>query len=139
MTKKVRISFGVHEGTLITRVPKAYLLWMVNNNTPQAAEARDELDRRGDIMPDVQVSAHAVNAASLRAMDVWKVTRSSPDEGIYSWLQRMTLLALERGVEQGNGRYRYGGLEYSIEMGVEFPVLKTIIKPSMKQLTKGLI
>ena len=122
------VNFGKHKDTPITRVPRQYLTWMVNMSTQMADEAREELERRGDTTPVTELSGHAIDRASLNVLDVWKVTRTSQDEGLYSWLQRMVLGALEKGEDLPNGRIRYMGMELAIEIGEEFPALKTVVK-----------
>lgn len=123
----VRINYGKHAGELFTRLPVSYLRWMINENVPMADIARIEFDRRGDTMPKVELSGHAINNASLRVRKIWHETRSD-DEGIYSWLQRMTLEAMEHGRDFGDDeRFAYKGMIFVIAQGAEYPALKTIM------------
>ena len=126
-THGVKISFGKHKGTLITRVPLSYLKWMINANTLMSDYAKAEFKRRGDTMPQVELSGHAIDNASLKVFKIWKEDRKL-DEGLYTWLQRTTLEALTHGHELKNGKIKYKGMKLVIEKGEEFPVLKTIMQ-----------
>ena len=121
------VSFGKHKGELFTRVPVSYLRWMINEGTQQADIARAEFERRGDTMPTVELSGHAIDNASLRVRKIWHQTRAK-DEGLYSWLQRMTLEAIARGARLDSGKIMWQGMKFVIEEGEEFPVLKTIMR-----------
>ena len=126
-THGVKVEFGKHRGELLTRVPAGYLRFMVNQNTPQADLARAEVERRGHKLPEVELSGHAIDNASLRVRKIWHETRGK-DEGLYSWLSRMTLEALEKGERLEGGKIKYLGMKLVIEQGEEFPVLKTVMK-----------
>lgn len=125
-THGARIEFGKHRGELFTRLPVSYIKWMINENTRQSDIARAEFERRGDTMPKVELSGHAINNASLRVLGVWKDTRQE-NEGLYSWLERMTLEAIESGATI-NGKLVHNGLKLAVEEGEEYPVLKTIMR-----------
>jgi len=128
----VTMDFGKHKGELITRVPVSYLRWMINEKTPQSEVAKAEFERRGDTMPKVELSGHAIDNASLRVRKIWHETRNK-DEGLYSWLQRMTLEAIAQGATIGD-RIHYKGMKFCIAEGEEFPTLKTIMRnKSIKQ------
>ncbi len=127
-THGVVLSFGKHKGKLLTRVPLQYIKWMMNSDVPQRALAKAEFKRRGDTMPIVELSGHAVDNASLRVRKIWHETAINKDEGLYSWLQRMTLQALEQGVQLESGKIKYLGMKFVIEQGEEFPVLVSIMK-----------
>ena len=101
--------------------------------------AKLELERRGDTLPQVEISGHAIDKASLR---VWKHWREQNEHarrfakgagnkdwkplGFYSWLSAVTLTALEKG-EFKNDKYHYLGMKLVIEEGNEYPLLKTIM------------
>ncbi|MCC2615970.1 DUF3820 family protein [Aestuariibacter halophilus] len=125
-THGVLVNFGKHKGQPITQVPVSYLRWMINENAPMAEVARAEFERRGDTMPKVELSGHAIDNASIRVLRIWHETKHE-DEGLYSWLQRVTLEALELG-EVKNGKIHHMGMKFVIEKGEEFPVLKTIMR-----------
>lgn len=126
-THGVTLTFGRHKGELLTRVPINYIKWMINENAPQADLARAEFERRGDTMPQVELSGHAIDRASLRVLAVWQKTRHE-EEGLYSWLSRVTLEAIRGGERLENGNIGYMGMKFVIEPGQEYPVLKTIMK-----------
>lgn len=128
-THGVQVPFGKHRGELLTRIPLSYLKWMLNSST-MAPEWRDlakaEFERRGDTMPVAEITGHAIDKASLRVLHLWESTRNR-QEGLYSWLMRITLRALEEGRRLPNGKIKFWGMKLLIESGQEFPVLKTIM------------
>ena len=126
-THGLTIDFGMHEGELFTRLPVSYLRWMMNNTTPQCNIAKAEFLRRGDTMPKIELSGHAIDSASIRVRKIWHETRLK-DEGLYSWLQRVTLDAIRKGKILESGKIKYMGMKFVIVEGQEFPVLKTIMR-----------
>lgn len=126
-THGVKINYGKHNGELITRLPVSYIKWMINSGAPMADYARAELERRGDTMPKVELSGHAIDNASLRVRKIWHETREQ-DEGLYSWLMRITLEAIEKGEKLESGKIKYLGMKLVIHQGEEFPLLKTIMR-----------
>lgn len=124
----IMLSFGKHSGTLLTRVPVSYLKFMINNRTKQWELAKAEFERRGDTMPTVEISGHALDNASLRVRKIWHETALDASEGLYSWLCRMVNECIDVGEHLGEGRFKYNGMKLVIEVGAEFPVLKTIMK-----------
>lgn len=90
--------------------------------------AQAEFERRGDTMPKIELSGHAIDNASIRVRKIWHETKLSNDEGIYSWLQRVTLEAIENGARLESGKIKYLGMKFVIEQGEEFPTLKTIMR-----------
>lgn len=126
-THGMTIEFGKHKGELFTRLPVSYLRWMINEKSRQWEVAKAEFERRGDTMPKVELSGHAIDNASLRVRKTWHETRDD-DEGLYSWLQRITLEALEHGERLKSGKIRYLGMKLVIAEGEEFPTLKTIMR-----------
>lgn len=128
-THGVTLPFGTHKGKLLTRVPVGYLRWM--SNEPSMSEtwrelAKAEFSRRGDTFPKVEISGHAIDKASLRVRKIWHSDRTE-EEGLYSWLQRVTLEAVESGERLPNGKIKHKGMKFVVETGVEFPSLKTIM------------
>ena len=119
------LTFGKHEGKLITRVDLGYLRWMINNQTPDSEYAIAELERRGSAIPTLSVSGHAIDRASLRVLDIWQSTRKKK-EGLYSWLSRVSALALRRGT-MIDGKVRHKGIIFVFEMDTEWPVLTTVM------------
>ncbi len=126
-THGVFITYGKHKGELFTRLPVSYLRWMINEKAPLHEYAKAEFDRRGDTMPMVELSGHAIDNASLRVRKIWHNDRGQ-DEGLYSWLQRVTLEALKDGVKLESGKIKYKGMKLVIAEGEEFPSLKTIMR-----------
>lgn len=126
-THGVTLNFGKHSGELITRVPINYLRWMVNNNANMAEYARAEMARRGDTMPTVELSGHAIDRASLRIRKIWHENRGE-DEGLYSWLMRVTLEAIKDGERLESGKIKYLGMKFVVQQGEEFPVLMSIMR-----------
>lgn len=126
-THGVLMEFGKHTGERITRVPLSYLKWMANTSTNEKWRglAKAELERRGSSLPSIELSAHAIDNASLRALDLWH-RFSNTGEGLHSWLQRMVLEALEKGERSEGDRIAYRGMILVIVEGEEFPVLKTV-------------
>ena len=71
--------FGRHKGTPYTRIPVSYLLWMVGAGHSRADVAQAELDRRGTTVPELDISGHAIDRASLVCRRTWHQT-SEPGE-----------------------------------------------------------
>lgn len=130
-THGVMLPFGKHKGEALTRVPASYIRWMANQTEMQGEWkelAKAEQKRRGNTIPLIELSGHAIDRASLHVRKIWHETALSPDEGLYSWLQRVTLEAIEKGEKLDNGKIRYLGMKFVIMQGEEFPVLKTIMR-----------
>lgn len=101
-THGLKMTFGKHVGELVTRVPVGYLRWAVSigadsevplkdgGSVPFAEVAKAEIERRGERLQDVEVSAHAIDRLSLRFRKVWHENRN-PDDGLYTWAQKYTL------------------------------------------------
>ena len=126
------VGFGKHKGERWTRVPIGYLKWILNE-MPETAEAhviaKAELARRGDTMPrEVEISAHAIDKASLRVRKRWHEDRGN-DEGIYSWLVRISeeALATKNQINEQNERMKYKGCVLVFTYGNHFPILKTVM------------
>ena len=119
------IDFGKHSGTLYTRVPVGYLKWMVQSNHPKADIARAELERRGTVTPEIDISGHAIDSASNRLLGVWTGTKTE-GEGLNAWLCRLALEAFKSGPLDDEGCIRYKGIKWVFDPG-EWPVLKTVI------------
>ena len=117
---------GRHAGLLITRVPISYLKWMVCSKHSEARYAQAELDRRGTVTPDLDVSGHAVDRASLNCLDLWRKTRNQ-DEGLHAWLIRMSQDALANGKPK-RGKTAHAGMLFAFERDGVWPVLKTVMR-----------
>jgi hypothetical protein len=131
------LDFGKYKGIPLTRVNAGYLRWMVNQHgIPEAWRelAGAELSRRGTTIPGVEITAHAIDRASLRLYDIYVAGRQDENEGLHGWLSRMVLEAREYGLNVPDGRSAkvegncrdYYGVRWVIEEGVEYPTLVTV-------------
>lgn len=133
------ISFGKHKGELWTRLPISYLKWMLNEMPSDSLNyqmAESELNRRGDTMPrEVEISNHAIDKASLRVRKAWHSDRGQ-DEGLYSWLVRISTEALELKNKENeqNERMKYKGCVLVFTYGNFFPTLKTVMNDKSYRL-----
>ena len=125
---------GRHKGMLITRVPVSYLKWMVNARHQYADHAKAELERRGTVTPEIDVSGHAIDRASLLCLDAWRL-QSVADEGIHAWLVRMAQAALKEGAipPEHPERRTWAGLSFRFELDGVWPVLKTVLPASKRK------
>lgn len=121
--------FGRHKGTPYTRIPVSYLTWMINERHAKAHLAKLELERRGTPTPDLDVSGHAIDRASLSCRTVWLETRRV-NEGLYSWLCRNAREAFDAKNIDEKGRHLHAGMKFIFETQGEWPVLKTVIRDS---------
>lgn len=129
-THDVVIPFGKHKGERLTRLPVSYIRWMPNQkemNDKWKELAKAEMKRRGTVLPTIELSGHAIDNASLRVRGQWHQMALNTDEGLYSWLMRMTLEAIEKGEHLESGKIKYEGMKFVIEQGEEYPILKTIM------------
>lgn len=122
-----------HGGELITRVPPGYLLWMVNVGHSEAEYAEAEIERRGIVFPEMEISGHAIDRASLRLNNLW-VSTMKANEGIYAWLHRFALEAIKNGewIEGNDGTVIYQSVRFVFEINGRWPVLKTLM-PNKKE------
>ncbi len=127
MSAAETISFGRHKGERWTRLPVSYLKWLVNEGARDADRAQAELDRRGTTTPDLDLSGHAIDRASLRCRKIWHETRGE-NEGLHSWLCRMAAEARKDGTREGDDRWRYRGMILVFEESGVWPVLKTVMR-----------
>lgn len=136
------IDFGRHKGERWTRLPISYLKWMLNEmpkDSEKWAMADAELERRGDTMPtEIEISNHAIDKASLRVRKAWHTDRGQ-DEGLYSWLVRISTEALSEKNKQGeqNERMNYKGCKLIFTYGNYFPTLKTVMNDKSYKLPDG--
>ncbi len=120
---------GRWAGTKITRVPVSYLKWMVNSGY-MAEQAQEELDRRGTVIPELEVSGHAVDRASQRCLKVWRKERKE-DEGLHHWLVRMSMEAINvHGLKE---KIHYKGLKMVFTVDNKWPTLKTVMPRKQKR------
>lgn len=131
-TQNIVVDFGKHKGELWTRVPADYLRWLVNQPITEGQfshnhdMAQAELDRRGTkVSHDVDVSPHAIDKASLRLRRTWHETAFNDQEGIYTWLSRIATEANKKF--PGEEKVKYKGIRFVFKLGLQFPVLKTVM------------
>lgn len=118
---------GKHKDELITRVPVSYLRWITNTPNHSLQEyAQAELDRRGSILPEMELSGHAINRASFRCLKIWKEDRND-DEGLHSWLLRRGMEAFKK-LKDDTTKVEHMGIKWAFEIGERYPVLKTVMK-----------
>jgi hypothetical protein len=125
-THGYRMPNGRHKGELITRVPVHYLKWMVCSRHSCAPHAEAELARRGTVTPELDISGHAIDRASLRCRKTWHETRG-PEEGLHAWLVRVSGEALAGKQVDEQGRHYHLGMRFVFEMEGAWPVLKSIM------------
>lgn len=128
-THGLEVDFGRHKGTPYTKVPVSYLLWMVNCDHSRKEYAEAELERRGTVLPDLEVSGHAIDRASLHCRKIWYRTQKE-NEGLHAWLVRMTREAIDKNNVDDKGRYHHNGMRFVIENGEIWPFLKTVMRES---------
>lgn len=133
-THGMKLDFGKHKGESYTRVPVGYLLWMVNVGHDRQDIARAELERRGTVVPECEISGHAIDKASFRCLDIWKQTRKQ-NEGLHAWLVRMVMEATKSfgayqkiKPEDTETKLIHNGIKLVIDNGCVWPVLKTVMK-----------
>jgi hypothetical protein len=129
-THNKKIVFGKHRGELFTRIPLGYLKWMVNQNAQQADIASAELERRGTPEPTIEISAHAIDRASLRIRRTWHKHRRD-NEGLYTWLAKAAEFAIDNagGIEavaENDGKAEVGDVVFIFGTEGKWPVLKTV-------------
>jgi len=125
-THGIRLTFGEHEGERITRVPARYLRWMVRKETDQADAALAELYRRGDCKPEIEVTGHAIDRASLLLLGSWRAT-ARKNEGLRAWLARRADEAWRKGDRLPSGKIAYDRMKFVFDEDGLWPVLKTVM------------
>lgn len=126
------VTFGKHLGELWTRVPVSYLRWLANESNNYREIALSELERRGTLLDrSVELSQHAIDRASLFCIKVWHKTKTDDNEGLYSWLHRVSCEALEK-LPEGETEVTHLGCKFAFTFGQYYPVLKTIINKNKK-------
>ncbi len=137
------VPFGRHKGTLLTRVPVSYLKWMVNESpegaNPQFQDwhvlAKAELKRRGTVTPELEISGHAIDRASLLCRKTWHEDRGK-DEGLHAWLVRVSQEALKL-IKDDADSIIYKEMKLVFERGSEWPVLKTVVPKWKKKVEEA--
>ena len=128
-THNMVCDFGRHNGVPYTRMPVSYLKWMVNSGHSKSEIAAAELKRRGTVTPELDVSGHAIDRASLYCRKIWHETSDSDrEEGIHAWLVRMAGEALAKSDKDEKGRYHHAGMMFVFEQDGVWPVLTTVMR-----------
>ena len=126
-THNLICDFGKHKGVPYTQLPVSYLKWMVNSDHSKKDIAEAELDRRGTVTPDMEISGHAIDRASLSCRKIWHETKNH-DEGLHAWLIRQAQNALKVDNKDDKGRYLYCGMKWVFYQDGIWPVLKTVMR-----------
>lgn len=116
---------GKHQGERFTRIPVGYLRWMVRSQHHLAETALAELKRRGTSLPDVEVTAHALDRASLYCLEVWQQD-CYEGEGLHTWLARIAKESLSQGLPDGE-KLLHKGMKLVIATEGTWPVLVTVM------------
>ena len=125
-THNLICDFGRHKGMPYTRIPVSYLKWMIQSSHSSAEIARAELDRRGIVTPNLEISGHAIDRASLNCRKIWHQTAKDENEGLHAWLCRICEEALSKFETNEENTIFYNGLKLVFVPG-EWPVLKTLM------------
>jgi hypothetical protein len=120
-------NFGRHKGVPYTQVPVSYLKWMINADARESEIAKAELDRRGTVTPEIEISGHAIDGASLRCRKIWHEHREK-GEGLHAWLIKVAQGALKNGKKDDKGRYHFMDMKFVFTQDGIWPVLKTVMR-----------
>jgi len=132
VTDDWRLNLKAHKGKLLGDVPADYLVWMLRSNFPAAwhLAVHAALEQRGEVPPEVNVSRHAVERLSTRALEIYTLQRRE-DEGIFAFAERMVEEALASGRNLGPGnepntvRWSYFGVVWVVATDGPVPALLT--------------
>lgn len=131
------LQFGKkYRGERIQRVPFSYLSWMVRERQGPWKVAQKEIDRRGIKVPDVEISNHAIDVASLRIRKTWQQNREKV-EGLHAWLMRATKEAIAQGEEIEPGIFVYLEVRWVCATSGQWPALKSVAPYRKKVSTPG--
>ena len=132
-----RIQFGKYAGERWTRIPLGYIKHLANSGFGEPQQfAQLELKRRGYLWtPEVEITGHAIDRASIKLRMNWMATRESPEEGLHTWLARVAGQAyashgapeLRETEEPYDITTFYQGMKLIFTVGYHAPVLKTIM------------
>lgn len=159
-TTNATVHFGKWNGQLLTRVPVGYLQWAITQRIDHSQPLPDsrpvpvsipfheaaalELERRGERIHEIEISAHAVDRMSQVGLDVWERHRApavpgKAHEGVYSFLERCvdSICRLDANVGHAMNeaavtgkpeqvKTGYLGLEWVIQVNLALPVLLTV-------------
>lgn len=162
-TANARVKFGKWNGELLTRIPVSYLRWGVINQVeapqplpdsrpvpltvPFHEAATLELERRGERLQDVEISAHAVDRFTQHS-ELWAAYEKHREEnmhaqfpeGLYSFLERCVDYLVHMDAQLGRAmeecrtnppekpreyKTAYLGVQWVIRVDLALPVLLT--------------
>lgn len=151
-TANARLAFGKHCGELVTRIPVSYLRWLViagvsapvqlpAEGTQVSAHrvAAAEMERRGERLNSVEISAHSVDRFSVHGLSIWR-REARKGEGMYSFIERVAASLM--ATDSGKCTVEHLGLRWIFDHSGRVPVLKTVVpykanakkkKPAPKQ------
>lgn len=129
--KEAVLSIGKYAGFPLSRIPADYLNWMVSKDHSEKVVAEKELERRKSLANEVEITAAAIDRASLSCLQEWRRTRN-PREGLHAWLLRLSKAAVAQGEADKDGSIPIGDLLLHFDKGAGWPVLKSI---STRKLT----
>ncbi len=124
---------GRFAGKPINRVPASFLRSLIFRQKAEADIAKAELERRGSMLPEMDISSHAVNRASTRLYERYLSTRKpasrgdTDPEGLWNWLYRIAHSALYSGT-QVDGKIHHKGLVFIFKFDGDWPVLKSVME-----------
>lgn len=119
------LDFGKHKGSRIQNVPVNYLRFMVRNQTSLWRMAEAEMQRRGTVVPMIEVSGHAMDTASLRVLGIWREDRDEK-EGLHAWLCRRAWEAWGQRQTELDEKVDYIGVRWVFDRDGVWPILKTV-------------
>lgn len=122
---------GRYQGEPITRIPVGYLRWMVNAGHSAARQAAMELARRGSVLPEIEISGHAIDRASQHSLAAWRHGRDG-EEGLHAWMQRAGLEAYHR-LDASKDTIEHAGVRWIFKRGKFYPEIKTVTRPRQRR------
>ena len=120
-----KLQEGPLAGTRIVVVRIEALAAIAEAGGVDAKSAALELERRGTAKAEVKITNHAIDRASTHCRRIWLGTRRQ-DEGLFTWLQRVTQAALVHGEDVAAEKINYAGMTFTIQIDRNEPVLVTI-------------
>lgn len=77
-------------------------------------------------MPEIEVSGHAIDRASLLCRHFWHEDRKRTGAGLHAWLCRVAKEAHDKGQRMDGGKILYSGMKFAFSDDTKWPVLMTI-------------
>ena len=96
-----------------------------HKDAPPSVQVVKEVDFGGDYYPGVVIHPHAINMASVRALDIF-LNGKKEGEGLYTFLQRMVIEAQDNGEDKGTYLF-YKGMKLPIKYEDGKRVLITVM------------